>query len=132
MVHRIKDKLNLLAFIKPGVAELYQRAAVAVIGYELLKDIPSSEFGDAAAQELDALREREEQVQMRKEGDRIEREKEAYELLHCPDGSLHEFGEELTEQYDMGYKDDDEMKARQYGLRTYRLCLKCGYWKSGD
>ena len=76
------DKLSLLAFIKPGVAELYQRAAVAVIGYELLKDIPSSEIGDAAAQELDTLRKRQEQVQMRQERIRIEREKEEYELLH--------------------------------------------------
>lgn len=54
-------------------------------------------------------------------------EKEKHERTFCPDGNPHEFGEEYTEQDDMGPKGDDDLAAHVYQERKCRKCSKCGY-----
>lgn len=44
----------------------------------------------------------------------------------CPDGSLHDF-EETREWHDLGFSDDDDMKARKGYYEVTYTCKKCGY-----
>ncbi|MDI9468758.1 MAG: hypothetical protein QM296_00960 [Bacillota bacterium] len=51
------------------------------------------------------------------------------EETFCPDGNPHEFGEPFTEWEDRGFRDDDDMKAREWALAEYVKCSKCGFKK---
>lgn len=51
---------------------------------------------------------------------------EPNEEFACPDGSLHDF-EETREWHDLGFSDDDDMKARKGYYEVIYTCKKCGY-----
>ncbi|MBO4360952.1 MAG: hypothetical protein J5822_08745 [Eubacteriaceae bacterium] len=44
----------------------------------------------------------------------------------CPDGRFHDF-EEKKEWHDLGYSDDDDMKARRGYYTVEKKCRNCGY-----
>ena len=63
-------------------------------------------------------------------GELLKREnqvKDSREKEYCPDGTPHEFGDELIETVDMGAKGDDDLAAHAYRKDRYRICKKCGY-----
>lgn len=51
---------------------------------------------------------------------------EANKELFCPDGSRHDFVETRT-WHDLGFSDDDDMKARKGYYEVTYNCKKCGY-----
>ena len=63
-------------------------------------------------------------------GELLKREnkvKDSREKEYCPDGTPHEFGDELIETVDLGAKGDDDLMAHEYRKDRYRICKKCGY-----
>ena len=51
---------------------------------------------------------------------------EPKEEIACLDGSLHDF-EETREWHDLGFSDDDDLKARKGYYEVTYTCKKCGY-----
>lgn len=62
-----------------------------------------------------------------KKSDQKPRRKPSKEEMYCPDGSLHEFGEEFKEYEDRGLPGDDDLVAHIYWRYNCRICKKCGY-----
>lgn len=63
-------------------------------------------------------------------GELLKREnqvKDSREKEYCPDGTPHEFGDELIETVDLGVKGDDDLMAHEYRKDRYRICKKCGF-----
>ena len=121
LVKEIKDKEGRVYIAKNAPAEselLYWFPEFGSL--DEWDDIDPDTLGKVAAKWLWKYRERRART-------RAEEEERVFALTHCPDGSLHEFGERRYERVDNGPRGDDDWAAHDWSNYTYEICTKCGY-----